>query len=113
MDEYSMNKNIDWVEVFIDRVLCVVTQNNVCKSVKVSVCKHKHELDIIAPRVYTLTMKFESGAPSKVIELVFNWRDLNNNTSGAYIAIVGGVIKRLLADVALMKAKNSASVFFA
>ena len=112
MEDFPVLKNIAWVESFIDRVLCVVTQNSVCKAVKVTVCKHKIAADTVGSRVYTLTMHFGGGVPDKVIDLDFNWKNLTLNNNLSFIAVIGFVVKHIsLAQVA-MKAENASFVFF-
>jgi hypothetical protein len=113
MSEYNIFQNIAWVESYIDRILCVVTQNNVCKSVKVTVCKHKNDLENVGDRVYTITMKFGGGVPDKVVEMSFHWRHINLNIPAAYVAVIIESIRTLSLTITSLKAQNAAFVFFA
>jgi len=113
MGDFNIFQNIAWVESYIDRILCVVTQNNVCKSVKVTVCKHKNDGEHVGDRVYTITMKFGGGVPDKVVEMSFNWRHINLNIPAAYVAVILESIRTLSLTITSLKAENAAFVFFA
>ena len=112
MENYTVNQNIAWVESFIDKVLCVVAKNNVCKTVKVHVCKHKNDTEMVSNRIYTLKMTFEDPkVKSKEFVMDFQWRQLALNNNLAFIAIIKEVVKSLILVQVQLKAENS-QVFF-
>ena len=112
MENYTINQNIAWVESFIDKVLCVVAKNNVCKTVKVHVCKHKNDTEMVSNRVYTLKMTFEDPkVKSKEFVMDFQWRQLVLNNNLAFIAVIKEVVKSLFLVLVQLKGEN-AEVFF-
>ena len=104
---YSVPANTHWVTNFIDNVLCVV-DSNIYKSIAVSSCKILNSTGVLAPanRLYTITIKYNSGACPIVIKLPLKFDELTVNIGPAYVSIINMSIKVLELQATALRSAN-------
>ena len=104
---YSVQNNIEWVNCFIDNVLCVV-DSNIYKSISVSSCKILNSTSVDAPanRLYTITIKYNSGACPIVIKLPLKFDELTTNIGPAYVSVINIAVKVLELQAVALRSAN-------
>ena len=104
--QYSIQQNIKWVEDFFDNVLCVVDSNKVHKYVSISSCKVVNDTSVVSNRLYTVTLKYKSGACPLVIDVPFDFSLLTHNTPISYVAVMNIAIKILKLQAVNLNSAN-------
>jgi hypothetical protein len=103
---YTQQQNIQWIEDFFDNVLCVVDSNKLYKYVKISSCKVVNNNDVISNRLYTVTLKYKSGACPLVVKIPFDFSLLSHTGPLAYVAVINISVKILAAQAVELNSSN-------
>jgi len=94
VDKFNVNKNIEWLECFVDTLFCVLRKNEAYKVIKVKDSKLKNDDENISNRTYLIKIRYNTkdGEVTRNIPLVFKWTQLTNNDAKSFKFVLNYVI---------------------
>lgn len=112
IDETKCYKhNVDYIEKFVESVLCVASKNNMCGKLNIKICKHRKS-STLSDRHYTFTIIYSNiHVGTEEFDFLLEWTRIIENSQYSYVSIVRDLITRTKELYARLEATRC-KVFF-